>query len=125
MSFKSLHNYRELLYPEVFSEVARVNPDYPFCFTLDADIPDASFHIKTYEQFLKDVQKTANSLRKYIPPREPGSEIHNVSVLANSNYTYAVYFLACMSNSWSVSVLLPFESSSQLIGSIRSQLYSQ
>jgi hypothetical protein len=104
MTFHPPTNFRDLLFPEALVEVSRLNPGYPFCFSLDPDTPDFEFRCVTYESFLNDITKAAIALRKFIPSREPGSDVRCVGILASSNYSYAVNFLACTFNLWTVSV---------------------
>jgi acyl-CoA synthetase (AMP-forming)/AMP-acid ligase II len=103
--FQLPSNIRQRLLPEVFLEVAKLNPDYPFAFTLESDIPDASVETVSYKQMLSDISFVARELQKSIPRRHLGEDARGIGILARSSYSYFVHWLACLFNNWTVSTI--------------------
>lgn len=104
MVFRQAENTLTNLLHETILEVAQLNPDYPFIFTLEADDPDAEVESVTYKQFVADVARVAKAFQKIIPARKAGTEIQNVGMLAKSDYIFALQWMACQFNRWAVSV---------------------
>jgi hypothetical protein len=102
LRFRTASKIRELLLHEVVFQVAELNPEFPFAFTLDCDDPEAQIETVSYRQLALDIVKVAENLGKYIPRRTPGDKPLNVGVLGRSSYKYAVQWIACSFNSWIV-----------------------
>lgn len=107
-SFKIPPNISQSLLHEVLLNAAKLNPDYPYILTLNSDVPDSKIEIITYTRFVSDVSQVAKRLQRSIPRRKPGSEIQNVGILARNGYDYAVHWMTCQFNSWSVSFWASF-----------------
>ena len=103
MEFKHPSNLRDLLFHEMIMEAAKLNPKYPYMFTLDSDVPDAKIQTITFEQFVTDVARVAKALQQSAPRRRFGTSAQNVGILARSTYSYAVHWIACQFNGWIVS----------------------
>lgn len=102
MSFQFPANIRESLVHEVLIEGARLNPDYPFAFTLDGDVRDAPIETASYRRLISDASHVASCLQASIPKRLPGSAPIYIGLLGRSSYSYAVHLTACMTSGWIV-----------------------
>lgn len=99
---------RQSLFPDLFLSSSKLNPSYPFVFTLESDIPDASIQTVTYGRFLEDVGKVADGLRKSagVSSRQFGiEELRCVGMYGRSTYTYLVNWVAIQFFGWTVSIL--------------------
>jgi len=114
MTFQPSANLRECLLSQVFVETAALNPHFPVFFTLESDIPDAPIEMITYKRFVSDVSKVAKALQSSIPKRHPGTDMHNVGILGRNSYGYAVHWIACQFNNWTVSCIKIPQSSPKL-----------
>lgn len=91
---------------ETIVQAAKLNPDYPYMFTLDSDNPVSEIKVITYKRFVSDAARLAKTLQRSIPKRTPGTTEQNIGFFSMGEYSYAVHIVACQFNNWSVSLRL-------------------
>ena len=104
MGFQRPPNISHDLLHETILQAAKLNPDYPYMFTLDSDNPVSEIKVITFKRFVSDAARLAKALQRSIPKRTPGTTEQNIGFLARSEYRYAVHMLACQFNNWIVSL---------------------
>lgn len=101
--FQPIENMNILLLRDIFVKTASANPNYPFMIVVDGEDLTSAFRIKTHSDLIRDASKAAAIYQKDITQRVLGTTPRNVGILARNSYDYAVQWLACQFNNWSVS----------------------
>jgi hypothetical protein len=104
MAFIPPTNIRQNLLHENIVEAAKLNPTYPYILSIESDNPDTTIEVISYKRFVSDAVRVAKLLQKKIPRRKAGTKPMNISVLAKSDYNFAIHLVACQFNNWGVSV---------------------